>query len=331
MCLFALTLAARLPAQAPGSPDEPSRGPAPPPGAVTLHLRDGALVRGRVSISTVEVETDYGVLVVPVADLIEVRLAQRLPAQLSEEVEAALARLGSEDFDEREAAQAELGALGRKAAPILRAALGHEDDEVRSRVQDLLASIDNSEPPPVAGDSDEELAREPARGREDEVLAKRFSFRGRLRLGALGLETPYGKLEVELAEVAAASFGAGGATTQVETVPATAMAPNLWHTTRVTLGRGDTLKIKGSGQMQVPNYNLTTGPDGTRRYSGSTLGGFPMLSLVGKIGKTGKPFLIGLEYRGKASREGRLHLGVVPFRRNSAATGSYKAEIETGR
>ena len=47
------------------------------------------------------------------------------------------------------------------------------------------------------------------------------------------------------------------------------------------------------------------------------------------IGKKGKPFLIGPSFKGKANATGTLLIGVVPFRRNYAATGTYKVRLET--
>ena len=55
-----------------------------------------------------------------------------------------------------------------------------------------------------------------------------------------------------------------------------------------------------------------------------------MLSLVGKIGRKGTPFLIGANYKAITRAGGTLQLGVIPFRTNYTATGTYKVRVTTG-
>ncbi|MBI4612398.1 MAG: PDZ domain-containing protein [Planctomycetes bacterium] len=57
-------------------------------------------------------------------------------------VAALVAALGSEEFDAREAAARELETLAAEAVPHLKAALSHEDPEVRWRAERILARIE---------------------------------------------------------------------------------------------------------------------------------------------------------------------------------------------
>jgi hypothetical protein len=52
-------------------------------------------------------------------------------------------------------------------------------------------------------------------------------------------------------------------------------------------------------------------------------------SLLGRIGETGTPFLIGEHYEGTPGQEGRLFLHIVPSPWNNASTGSYAVKIST--
>ena len=55
---------------------------------------------------------------------------------------------------------------------------------------------------------------------------------------------------------------------------------------KVGLNKGPRFTIAATGEVSVSNYGLTTGPDGSRQYSSNRAwGGFPILPLVGKIGK----------------------------------------------
>ncbi|MCH2373015.1 MAG: hypothetical protein MK538_02455 [Planctomycetes bacterium] len=52
------------------------------------------------------------------------------------------------------------------------------------------------------------------------------------------------------------------------------------------MNKGPRFTIAATGEVSVSNYGLTTGPDGSRQYSSNRAwGGFPILPLVGKIGK----------------------------------------------
>ena len=54
-----------------------------------------------------------------------------------------------------------------------------------------------------------------------------------------------------------------------------------------------------------------------------------MLSLIGKVGKKGNPFLVGTGYKGKAKSSGRLYLAIVPFRYNpGGVSGKYEVKIK---
>jgi hypothetical protein len=105
--------------------------------------------------------------------------------------------------------------------------------------------------------------------------------------------------------------------------------PASWVKTKVGVSQGRKILVKASGQLTVSGYNVTAGPAGTSQYSGNTFENFPMLALVGKIGKNGKAFLVGKEWTEVAKRAGSLYLGVVPFRRNRAAAGAFQVQVSS--
>ena len=83
--------------------------------------------------------------------------------------------------------------------------------------------------------------------------------------------------------------------------------------------------------MTLSNYNLVAGPEGTSRYTSSyNYKGIRPLALAGRIGRKGKPFLVGPNYRAKAAGGGTLYLGVVPFR-TYVPTGEFKVRVEGER
>ena len=83
--------------------------------------------------------------------------------------------------------------------------------------------------------------------------------------------------------------------------------------------------------MQVSNYSVSCGPAGTTQYSGNSFGGFPMLSLIAKVGKNGKPFVVGSKHQSKVGRAGNLYLAIVPFTfYPQGMQGSYTVRVRVG-
>jgi hypothetical protein len=78
--------------------------------------------------------------------LLVVALPATRAADANPRVQQLITQLGDEDFKKREAATAELKALGKTAQPQLKAAENHSDPEVRTRVAQLLQAL---EPPPT--------------------------------------------------------------------------------------------------------------------------------------------------------------------------------------
>jgi hypothetical protein len=307
---------------------EEARAPAEPADSdrvlPVFYLKDGSRVAGMPRFERLGIRTRYGLLEVPRGDLVQVRFAPREEPGEMERLRKAVGELGSDDFDAREEAMKVLREAGRPARRILLEAARSRDEEVKNRASVLLG-----ETAPGKADAGGEEDLEPLIDEEDdEVITRRFTVRGEVIVDAIAVESSYGRLELPRDEIRGVVFVPESSVARSLAVPASNTAPEKWLDTKVSVARGLRLTIRAKGTLSVPNYNVTVGPEGTRQYSGTTFGSFPMLALIGKVGKNGKPFLVGPDYQGKASREGNLHLAVVPFRRNYAAMGSFQVRIE---
>jgi hypothetical protein len=301
-------------AEADGQPDSG----APPP---IFYLRDGSKVAGIPKIQHLEVETRYGKLIVPRDELVRVRFAQRIDPGLLARIEEQLGELGCDDFDRREAAMEALRAIGAPALESIRAATKSENSELKERARILVDELEAA----AGTRSEEALPR--LTGMEDEVLTSRMTIKGRVLIEELAIESRYGPLRIRVADLEGASFRHDGPTSRRISVAASQHAPNNWLDTQIDV-KGQSLRIEASGQINVSDYGVSAGPSGTRQYSGNTFGNFPMLSLVGKIGKNGKPFLVGDQHRSRPKQGGRLYLAVIPFTYNPGnASGTYQVRI----
>jgi hypothetical protein len=293
-----------------------------------LHLRDGALIAGGLRFERLRVITRYGPLEIPSGELLQVRVAPREDPAVLGHVDKAIRELGSSDLDAREAATTVLRELGPRARERLREAAGSTDEEVKARAGIILAEVEASSAAEagnaVEGESPERLPE----GSEDEVVARRFTIRGRIDLDGLQVATRYGDLEVSLADIETIVFrGENPSETSLALGPEN-LLPDKWLRTKISVRRGERLAIRATGEMAIQGYSILSGPEGNTRYSTNAAQGFPVLALVGKVGKSGKPFLVGREHGARVPRGGDLYLGIVPFRQNRPMTGSYRVKIE---
>jgi LCCL domain len=113
---------------------------------LSLHCSDGSVLKVYLLDAQIPLKTDYGVLQIPAADVRRIDFATRTPAAFAQRVQAAVERLGSDDYHTREEATAQLLALQQIAYPALVAACENPDPEIVHRAEQLLAQIRKSVP-----------------------------------------------------------------------------------------------------------------------------------------------------------------------------------------
>jgi hypothetical protein len=290
-----------------------------------FRLRDNTRISGYPQIAAITVDTPYGRLTIPASDLVRIRFAREGDPNLEEEVKAQISNLGSEEFETREKATARLRELGPQAVPYLSEAAKADDEEVKTRAEALLAELkeakDESE-----GDEDST----PIGGTDDEVVTVRFVVKGKVAERQYRVKSPYGELTVEPKNIVSIVFQQVALSAVQVSVPGTHFAPaNNWLETRLNVEKGDRLDIGAKGQIQLQNYGWSVGPEGTTNLGGNQFENFPQASLVGRIGKTGKPFLIGPSYKGEANGSGKLMLGIA-FQRGQVS-GAFDVRVEVKR
>jgi len=298
-----------------------------------FYLRDAGKIMGTPQMDTLTVKTRYGTLSIPAEELIQVRFSRRIGEEDREKIEAEITRLGAEDYDARETAMEALRAIGAPAKPFLLKALKSGDEEVENRAEILLGEIVEEI---AEADAEESLAAEDGMealgdDEDDEVISQRFTLRGRIVEAKYRIQSRYGQLQLDRSDITGIAFGVEQKISRQLKVAASHTVPASWFKAKVNLSQGRKIIIQASGQVTVSRYNLTAGPEGTQRYSGNTFQNFPMLALVGKIGKNGKPFLIGKEWKGVVKKAGILYLGLVPFRRNYAASGVFQVKVSSAK
>lgn len=291
--------------------------PVPP----MFRLRDGTRLAGTPELKSVSVATAYGTLLVPIEEVVRVRFATVEDTSMAGRVAELVKELSSEEFDKREEAMAGLRDIGVPALEALKKAAESEDEEVKSRAEKLLGEIEE-----LVDDADSEESQLGAlAGVEDEVVAVKFTLRGRVEEAKFALATRYGALTLNRDDIVSIVFQEESVTRTTFQVPGnTFAAANKWVDTKITLTQGERIHLTATGQVNLENYGQTTGPEGTTNVSGNQLETHPAGALVAKIGN-GKAFLVGAEYEGSANGSGNLQLGVSL--QNGQATGQYTVEL----
>jgi hypothetical protein len=163
---------------------------------VSVSLRDGTTVSGATDLKFLEVETVYGKLKVPIADVIHIRIGTNSMPDLKKRIEALIAQLGDNSFQKREAASNELAKLGALAASQLHEATKSPDPEVVTRAQTLLERL---------GARGETL-------REEDVLeTKKFPIHGTVKLDGVTVSTERGAVKIEKQDMLSLTMTSGEA------------------------------------------------------------------------------------------------------------------------
>lgn len=314
-----LRKAEAAPKKTPAPASKPAKKKDPLP---VFLLRDRGRIPAQPAFDAISVRTQYGILRIPREQLVTVRFATRVDPVLLEKATDLLARMESGNEAEEEAATTALVNLGARVLPALRQLAADTASGVRARTLEIIAKIEKTGKRRSSG-------RDAYKGTRDEIRTDLMTFRGEVLTEAFPLETRYGKLQLRAVDLESIRFKPDGKTSRVLDVAPRYQPAGTWLDTRLDVGKNKVLTIKSSGETSVGNWSLTSDPEGTSRYNSfKSSQGFPMLSLVGKIGKSGKPFKVGKKYRKRSKTAGRLYLAIQPFDYEPAGVdGHYKSMV----
>ncbi len=308
----------------------PEEKPAVKPALFEALLEDRSVVRLALLQAQIQVNTPYGTLDVPAEHIRHIDFTPRPVPDVHKRVAAAVEKLRNDVFAEREAGTRDLLTLGPASYWPLVAATRAEDLEVKKRAQSVLGKLEKKFPP-------QELRRKP----HDLIQTPTFTIAGLIHGATLKVKSAYfGETQLKLGDLRSLrSLGSGREVTVAVDASRYAMPPGTaWLETNVTIRARSRLVVQASGEIDM--YPLPgsigqyrAGPDGPKWAGGGALkgggggaAGSPGI-LLGRIGTSGKEFVIGARYEGLTEDEGVLYLRIVPSPWNNASTGEYKVTI----
>jgi len=308
---------------------EATEKPAPktPPDVVKVYMLDGSIITGKINLKEFLVETSYGLLKVPVADVLKITPGLDSHPEVAANMAALVDKLGSTEFNERETAQKELTNMGPTIRSELAKFAKDPDAERRNRVQAILAEIDQA--------TDEDSGKNESWVRGDTLTTPTFAIVGTIQPRTFEMISSYGTLTIKLPEVRALSRNIAAArpeTTKTVEVQGAHNANNNPLTTTIKVEKGDQITFSAEGSITLSPWGnrAISSPEGAANYGWFIPGQIPMGALVGRIGKDGQFFKIGNKLTMTADRAGVLCFGVgiqADFAGNNFP-GSYKVKVK---
>ena len=292
--------------------DVPRKAAAPlGPKHIRLHLFDGSVISGDLSVSEISVETSFGKLVVPIDKIRSFTPGLDSNPKQVEELQALINNLSSDDYKTREQAHKDLAALGTKVRRELDQYVTSDNAEIKRHVTEILKELEAAAE--EQGD-DEEATIEQPWIRLDTVVTSDFTVVGKVSPPEFTIESKYGPLNVKLADVrmAAREVSAKESMRKTVTVEGANIAQRSFKNSGVRVEAGDKITLRAEGNIVMSPWgsNAATGPDGAPNYGWYVPNQIPGGALVARIGDKGTIFKVGRQTTFVAKSSGVLQLAI---------------------
>lgn len=278
--------------------------------SIRLHLMEGSVVAGKLSTETVTVETAFGKLEIPVANIVSFTPGLDSHPEERKRIGRLIQQLGSNNAAERDSAQRSLTDMGKTILGELARYSMDEDAERRSRVQKILAEFEELE----EDDDLDPVATKPWLA-QDALETNLFTVVGKISPQTFDVQTPFGPLKVAISDIRRAEREADqkAEVRKQVIVRGEHLVLGTLLNSQVKLNRGDKVSITADGKIVMSPWGNATfsTPDGSEQFQWYIPQQIPGGALVARIGATGKMFKVGSKHTFTASRAGLLYFGVA--------------------
>lgn len=309
-----------------GQSTKPAAAPAAEP--LKLHLMDGSLVSGKLSITELVVETQFGTLKVPVESIKSFTPGLSSHPAFDKQLADMINDLGSDSFPDREKSQQALIKLGPPIAPELRLALKSSEGEKQTRLQKIIEEFE------ALREGDEEADTSEEWSRNDVIVTNSFTIVGHIATNSFSVTNAYGTLQLKLADIRTALRASAEPEEIKKTLAVTGNTINS-HTFQAALriNKGDQVTVTATGSIAMTPWGDTSSdPDGSSNFGNIQPGNIPGGALIAKIG-TATQFKVGSKHTFTADRSGVLQFGIAMQGNysNNQFPGEYQVKIRVVR
>jgi hypothetical protein len=257
-----------------------------PPDFIKLYLMDGTVIPGRLSTKEIAIETQFGNLSVPVANIKSITPGLQSHPALAKEVSDLIADLGAGNYNDRERAQQALIKMGPAVRVELEKHQNDNDVERRNRVKAILTEFDQLAEGFDEADSPDAF---PTLQQRDSIETTEFTIVGKIVPQSFAVKSPYGELNVKLTDIRKGVRDAGKEEDLQRSfsVDGSHLAVRGALNTNIRIARGDVVTVTADGQLTMTPWgnNAVATPEGAQNYGWFIPGQIPSGALVGKIGE----------------------------------------------
>lgn len=302
------------PEEKPAEEPEITATPAAPinPKLVLLHLQDGTVIAGEMTINELSVATEFGELKVPLDKIRSITPGLASNPELAAKVQGLIEGLGSDDYKTREQSHKDLVAMGLKVHQLLEPHRNDENTERKRHVGEILKEFEE-----LVSQDDEEEASEANRPliAKDTVVTEDFTIVGKISPAEFTVTSKYGPLNVQLADLLRANRprGVKEVVRKSVQVPGDNLVQRSFKNSGIKVQAGDKITLKADGSIVMSPWggDQSSGPEGGPNFGwyipNQIYGG----ALVAKIGDKGTVFKVGSKNTFVAKTSGTLQFAVA--------------------
>jgi hypothetical protein len=248
--------------------DVPRTTPPPlGPKHIRLHLLDGSIISGDLSVSEISVDTPFGKLVVPIDRIRSFTPGLEAKTALLQSIESKIKELGTDDYKAREQAHKDLAAMGMPIQKELQRFASDENAEIKRHVGEILKEFEQQAE--ERAEEDEGDAPQPWI-RLDTVVTTDFTVLGKISPQEFQVASKYGPLTVALADVRQAERELPQRETfqKSVTVDGANLIQRAFKSSGVRVQAGDKITLRADGNLVMTPWggNASSTPDGMPNY-----------------------------------------------------------------
>lgn len=330
-----------LPASSFAAPEAPPSGGAVD--EVQVYLLDGSIFTGTLSVKTIDIQTEFGNLKIPVSRIIRITPGLVSHKKLSATLKTSIEDLGDANYKKREKAQKVLLALGPRILSTLSKFSSDKNAERKLRVTDLIAKLTEL----VENDEDEDEDLNFGQGRnwnqQDLIQTPDFTIAGKIALSTLAINSKHGALNVSIEAISVCKSlrKDSGPLFKSLPVPCQSLVQRGLKSSKLRVKVGDTITVSAKGNMTMTPWGNTrvSTPEGNAQcstYTDPQSGQkFNSGTLIARIGTSGPLIKVGTSAVFVVKKSGTLHFGVTMYNSYASSNyyypGTYKLKIKVER
>lgn len=284
-----------------------------------LHLRDGSIIGGEIETRSINVETKFGMLTVPIGRIVKIYPGLQSSPELQQKISQLVEELGANEMSVRDKAQKEIASMGPRIVNVLRTFDDGGNAERKKRLTQILTGIEQQ------FEDETELEQESMLAFDDRIVTPDFSIIGIIQQKQFRVVSKFGDLSVKLGDLKLADREVRGNQSEVRKtirVPAMAFFQREPKSTGIRVNKGDKISIRADGVVQWTNWNSSSTPDGlTNRSNWQNINSGKLVARIG----TDNSNCVAIGSKGEfiAQSPGTLYLGIA-MRDSYAANTSYR-------